>query len=160
MNTIIKSGVFALSVAAGLAPTLSNADEPRVRPITNALTAEECSACHLAYQAGFLPERSWRAIMENLSDHYGEDASLGEDAVQEITQYLADNAMDKTSSGRRFLRNIPENVVPMRITEFSWFTHEHGSRLVNRANNSQEIGSISNCVACHQGADRGYFDDD
>lgn len=160
MKTIAKTSILAASIAAILLPSFSGADEPRVRKITNDLTLEECSACHMAFQPGFLPERSWRAIMENLTDHFGEDASLNAEAVQEITDYLVANSMDKSSSGSRFLRNISPDVIPMRITEFSWFAHEHGTRRINQANNNPDIGSISNCTACHRGAERGYFDDD
>lgn len=160
MKTFFKSSIAAITLAVILTPSSSTADEPRVRKITNALTFEECSACHMAFQPGFLPERSWRTIMATLTDHFGEDASLSASATQEITDYLAANAMDKSKYGRRFLRNTSPNTVPLRITEFRWFTHEHGSRRISYANSNPDIGTISNCVACHQGADRGYFDDD
>ena len=160
MKTFIKSSIVAATLAAILSPSFSTADEPRVRKITNALTFEECSACHMAFQPGFLPERSWREIMATLTDHFGEDASLSADATQEITNYLVANAMDKSKSGQRFLRNVSPDFIPLRITEFRWFTHEHGSRRINYANSNPEIGTISNCTACHRGAERGYFDDD
>ena len=160
MKTFVKSSILAVSLAAILFPSFSTADEPRVSKVTNALTLEECSACHMAFQAGFLPERSWRAIMANLTDHFGEDASLSAEATQEITDYLAANAMDKTKSGERFLRDISPDAIPLRISEFKWFTHEHGSRRINSANSNPDIGTISNCTACHRGAERGYFDDD
>ena len=160
MRIEISAAILAATLAGVFAPSLSTADEPRVGRVTNELTQEECSACHLAFQPGFLPQRSWVYIMDNLSDHYGEDASLGDAAVQEIKNYLVANAMDTSSRGTRFLRGIADNEIPLRISEFSWFAHEHGSRRIRQAESNPKIGSISNCTACHKGADRGYFDDD
>ncbi len=120
--------------------------------VENTTTKEECSACHMAYPAGFLPERSWRAIMANLTDHFGEDASLGDAARTEITNYLVALAPKE-------LRNVSSIAVPLRITELRWFRGEHGSRRVAQAQNDPRIGSISNCAACHRAAERGNFDD-
>lgn len=150
----------AILAAALLAPTASFADEPRIGPIRNALTKTECSACHMAFQPGFLPQRSWVYIMGNLGDHYGEDASLSAAEAQEIQTYLVANAMDTTRRGARFMRGIAEAEIPLRISEFSWFTHEHEARRMNQAKTDPRIGSISNCTACHRGAERGIFDDD
>jgi len=95
VKTLMKNSIIAATLVAIFSPSFSTADEPRVGKVTNALTLEECSACHMAFQPGFLPERSWRAIMKTLPDHFGEDASLSAEATQEISDYLAANAMDK-----------------------------------------------------------------
>ena len=124
-----------------------------------ALTKTECSACHIAYPAGFLPKRSWQAIMGNLSDHFGEDASLAEADRAAIETYLVANAADRNGRNPRWLRAIPQDVIPIRISELSWFTHEHGSRMQARAKGDPTIASMSNCIACHRGADRGIFED-
>ena len=47
--------------------------------------AQECSACHVAYPAGFLPAASWQRVMAGLGKHYGTDASLDEASVREIS---------------------------------------------------------------------------
>jgi hypothetical protein len=121
--------------------------------VENNTTKSECSDCHMAYAPGFLPERSWLAIMNNLSDHFGEDASLGDAARQEISNYLVAVASKE-------VRGVSSVAVPLRITDLRWFRGEHGSRQRNRAENNPNIGSISNCTGCHRGAERGYFDDD
>lgn len=140
-------------------PTLAGG-EPRVGKISNPLVAEECSACHMAFQPGFLPMRSWRTIMRTLPHHYGEDASLSESDRAEIEKYMMDNAADANGKKPRFMRKITDTQMPMRITEFRWFKGEHGTRLRNWAAKQPEIGTLTNCKGCHKGADRGYFDDD
>jgi len=143
---------IALICGVGAAST-AYADGGFVRPMSNPLAAEECSACHMAFPAGFLPAASWKKIMSTLPDHFGEDASLGADAVAEIQGYLVSHASKRT-------RGIDLSNPPMRITQLSWFKHEHGSRLRARAEASANIGTMSNCTACHGGAANGRFDDD
>ena len=146
-----KLTTFATAAALVVASLPAVAASPWV--VGNAVTKEECSACHMAYAPGFLPKRSWRAIMSNLTDHFGEDASLGDAARQEITTYMVGLAP-------REIRGVSSIAVPLRITELPWYRHEHGTRLANRAANNPNIGTLSNCTACHRGAERGFFDDD
>jgi mono/diheme cytochrome c family protein len=143
----------ALAAALAIPATLSAA------PKGEEAFKAECSACHIAYPSGFMPMRSWTAIMSDLSNHFGEDASLDEATRAEIEAYLTSHAAD-TNGTPRWLKSVPETVTPLRITEFGWFTHEHGSRMKARVAADPTIGSMSNCAACHRGAERGFFDDD
>lgn len=142
--------IFAAAVLTG---SMAGADNDNVRPNTDPLTVEECSACHMSYPAAFLPAASWSRIMQTLDNHFGEDASLGADAVAQIEAYLTSNA----PSG---VRGVDMANPPLRITELPWFQHEHGSRLQKKALANPAIGTMSNCAACHKGAERGYFEDD
>lgn len=117
---------------------------------------EECSACHLAFPANFLPMESWEVIMANLSDHFGEDASLSSDAMTAIEGYLIKHAA--RSKSRAFRGFDLATAPPLRITELRWFKHEHSHEVSARA--KKKAGTMSNCQACHKAADRGYFDDD
>ena len=148
ISTLLLGGSLCFTGSAGYSETPGQA-----------LHKGECSACHLAYQANFLPIRSWQAIMADLSNHFGEDASLSDAARTEIEAYLVANAADRKGRNPRWLKSIPADVVPMRISELSWFTHEHGSRVQNWLKNNPSAGSISNCVACHKGAEKGYYED-
>ncbi len=149
----VRLAALAAFTAALLPMSSALADGGSVSPVTNPLAKEECAACHMAFPAGFLPAASWNRIMSTLGDHFGEDASLSDAATEEIRAYLAANASRST-------RGIDLANPPLRISELSWFTHEHGSRLRARAESTPEISSIANCTACHRGAERGYFDDD
>ena len=76
-----------LVAAAGVA--MADDDErsfrgrgPEVAPVSDALYAQECGSCHMAYPPGLLPGRSWQRLMGNLADHFGDNAELpGEDAA-------------------------------------------------------------------------------
>ncbi|MDQ7080138.1 MAG: diheme cytochrome c [Paracoccaceae bacterium] len=147
-----------LSLAAAGAMTMQPTQAASKSPGT--MFAEECSACHMAFDPGFLPKRSWRAIMGNLSNHFGEDASLDDQTRNAIERYLLSNAADANGRNPYWLRRIPASQIPMRITELPWFTNEHGARARAWAKSNPKIGSISNCQGCHRGAARGVFDDD
>lgn len=138
----------ALSTAASAGPSTVVTDE---------LTKKECSACHLAYPPVFLPARSWEAITGNLKEHFGEDASLSPADTSAIKDYLVANAADSTGKTRGFARGIPADQTPLRITELPRFLGEHGH--FSQAT-MKKVGSLSNCVACHQGAEKGIFEDD
>ena len=49
---------------------------------------DACGSCHLVYQPGLLPARSWDRIMATLSDHFGDNAELDPAASSEIRRLL------------------------------------------------------------------------
>lgn len=102
--------------------------------IRDSVTAKECGDCHEAYGADALPQGSWRRIMNDLPNHFGEDASLPEDTRRHIENYLVSNA--------------PAGDGPLRITETGWFVSEHRGEVSQRARD--RAGSMANCQACHR----------
>lgn len=148
----------ALCVALA-APALADEDE-YFPPVSDSLTREECSACHMAFPAGLLPARSWSAIMGDLDNHFGESAWLPEETAAQIETYLTANAAD--AGGRRsgVLRGLSAEDTPLRISETPWWVREHRGEVRESAWSDPKIGSKANCVACHRAADRGVFEDD
>jgi len=69
-----------------------------VKPVANKTWDEECGGCHLAYQPGLLPARSWEKLLTEpaLADHFGDDASLDAETLKEIRDYALANAADKS----------------------------------------------------------------
>ena len=88
-------------------------------PIRDAAVVKECGACHMAYAPQMLPMRSWQAIMGNLGNHFGETATLSAPERQTIEAYLVAHAGDApgTTQGHRFMRGIPADATPLRITD-------------------------------------------
>ena len=137
--------------AALLAPLVAACEDESVPPVTDTLVKNECAECHMAFQPAFLPAGSWQKIMETLEDHFGEDASLDVGTRDKVKAYLIANA------GRgRVDRANP----PLRITELKWFRNEHREGEVKRLRENRNVKTLSNCAACHRGADQGYFDED
>lgn len=154
---MFEKPLLALTLGTIFLAQYVRADDDYVPPVKDQLTQEECSACHIAFPPAFLPSRSWSAIMNTLEDHFGEDASLVEEDRQAIEDYLATHSADSGNRSSRFLRSIA-GTTPLRITDLGWWQREHNHEVSQRQ--WDKAGSKSNCVACHRGAERGYFDDD
>jgi len=133
-----------------------------VAVVTNKQYLTECSACHFAYQPGFLPERSWVKIMGGLADHFGENAKLDEATRISIEGYLRGNAADRIPNrfSRSFLRSINEGDAPMRISETAYFERKHDEVPARMVRDNPKVRSFSNCATCHSGAEKGSFDED
>lgn len=156
-----KRGVVALSFVTGSAvPALADRPFP---PVENPTVLSECGDCHMAYPPRFLPGRSWRKLMEGLSDHFGEELSLDEETRREVLDYLLQGAADaggkKKHKGRRFMRGLGARAAPMRITETPHWRHEH-HELPDRFWSDEKIDSRGHCEACHTRAEQGRYDDD
>ncbi|THF65077.1 diheme cytochrome c [Pseudothauera rhizosphaerae] len=129
-------------------------------PVADAVVAEECGGCHLAFPAAMLPARSWARMMQTLDRHFGDDASLDARTAERIETYLMLHAAD--GQGARYagkmLRGVAPGQAPLRITELPKWRREH--REVSRAEWADpKVGSKANCAACHRDAERGYFED-
>lgn len=126
--------------------------------VTNAKWKTECGSCHMVYHPGLLPERSWNKVMAGLDKHFGENASLDAATHDEIAKFLAANSADKQSNRRssRINQSIPANATPIRISETRYFTSKHDEVSANTFKR-KSIGSASNCIACHKGAEKGDF---
>jgi mono/diheme cytochrome c family protein len=150
----MKHIAFAISGALfALSPASAQQDAVVSGGLADTAYKTECAACHIAYPAQMLPVESWDAIMSGLKDHFGEDASLGEKQVADISAYLANKA------GTNVTGAIDANGKPvMRISDLRWFQREHSDEVTPAR--LKKAGSWANCIACHTGADKGYFEDD
>ena len=127
-------------------------------PIEHAATLKECGACHLAFPPQMLPARSWKKLMDDLANHFGENASMEEATRKEIAAYLAANAGDAALSklGRRFLRGIDGTETPLRITQTPFWQAAHEEIPIARFT-SAPVKTPANCAACHRAAAKSIF---
>jgi hypothetical protein len=134
-----------------------------VRPVSNRAYAEECGACHMAYQPGLLPGDAWQRIMvpDALLDHYGDDASLSEDVRRRLAGYLAANAAELSSKSRARAFAVGDSgsgTLP-RITATRYFRNEHHEIPSRMVKGNPDVGSFSNCNTCHTGAGDGVYNE-
>ncbi len=127
-------------------------------PVQDQATLKECGACHIAFQPQMLPMRSWHAIMNHLSGHFGEDASLPEATSAGIEAYLVSNAGDApgVTGTRRYIQRIPAGATPLRITDTRFWHGAHGE-ISGAAFTNSRVKTKANCVACHRGAQQGQY---
>ena len=148
------SAILAFSLH-GLGKAWASSSAPQPDP----LYLEECGSCHMAYPAQLLPTASWRMIMSQLDDHFGENAELDAVSSQSISDYLDRASRGEKGSYQKLFRRLGDKV-PERITELPYFKHEHDeipSRII-KAND--KVAALSQCNACHKRAEQGSFDED
>lgn len=156
----MRAGLVTLLLVAVVAIGHAEGDE-RIAPVTDPMVKKECGSCHMPFSPQFLPRRSWQKLVETLSDHFGENASLGEAQRKTVLEYLLANASDGPragNEGRKFGTSIPAAQTPLRITEVPRWVREHRKVGTDKWSDPS-IKSKANCAACHKGAEQGIYED-
>jgi hypothetical protein len=129
-------------------------------PVADQTVKEECGSCHLAFAASMLPASSWKNMMGNLKNHFGDDASIDPVLAAKITDYLVNNAADNGGQryGDKLLRGVSATNAPLRITELPKWIKGH-RKVPDWEWKHKEVRTKANCTACHMDAERGYYDE-
>ena len=139
------------------------ADEMKVsiKPVDNEVYKNECGSCHFAYPAGLLPSSAWNKMMSNLSNHFGDDASVDEKTFQTLASYLNENSAEKSMNYKRS-RKIVENlngVIPDSISKMPYMKKKH-KEIKENLITQKEVKGLFNCTACHKNAEKGIFSEE
>lgn len=119
----------------------------------------ECGSCHTAFAPGLLPARSWRKMLGELGNHFGEDASLDEPHRLAIQKDLENLASDTAVANMRMSRinsAIPAGSSPQRISVTGYFKFMH-DEVPGYIWKRKLIGTPANCIACHTRANEGRY---
>lgn len=151
-----------LLVAATVAVPPSFADGnrgPDVAPITNKLYEQECGSCHMPYQPGLLPARSWEKLMANPAEHFGDNAELAPEDRKSITALLTVHAADRAREkrARKIAASLGRNDAPLRITDTPYIKSKHRELPTRLVTGNPEVKSLAQCNACHTRAERGSY---
>jgi hypothetical protein len=134
-----------------------------IEPVTDPVYIKECGSCHFAYQPGWLPQDSWRKLLDAkaLTDHFGEEAELPEQTRQHILDYALSHAADKSryKRSKKIMASLNKGEVPMRITEVAYIRRKHHEIPADLIK-GDKVKSLSFCDACHTKAAEGTFDAD
>ena len=156
-HTALTLGLLLAISLPGISLADDDESSSQLHPATNVNWKAECASCHMAYHPGLLPARSWRKMMGSLDKHFGQDASLEPIPQKEITNFLVKYSADQGSD--KYVKSVPAASTPLRITETTWFKREH-DEIRAAVWKRKKIGSASNCMACHKGAEQGDFSED
>jgi cytochrome b len=126
--------------------------------LPNAAYEKECGACHYAFNPGLLPASSWAALMTNLDDHFGENASLDAATTRSLASWLVSNAAETfdTESANRLRVVAPDD--PYRITSAPYWARKHAD-ISPQVFSRKSIGGKVKCHRCHRDAETGRYDD-
>jgi hypothetical protein len=147
---LIVVAIAALPAVGGMQALAAGAQGPAQ------IAHAECGACHNFYLPQLLPKESWTLILGHLSDHFGEDASLPADQVDQLRSYLEANAAERwdTRAANMFRTDDPQD--PLRITATAFWRYRHHG-IDPAVFKRSKVGAKSNCNACHGDAAAGLF---
>ncbi len=128
-------------------------------PVADAVVKEECGSCHLSFAPSMLPASSWKRLMADLKNHFGDDASVDAATAAKITDYLVANAADATGQrySSKLLRGVSVVNAPLRITELPKWVSEH-RKVPAWEWKHKDVRTKANCAGCHVDAANGYYD--
>ncbi|MEJ2362770.1 MAG: diheme cytochrome c [Gammaproteobacteria bacterium] len=143
-------------------PGLTLSATPVGKQAGAALYQDECASCHTAYPAELLPTRSWQKILAGLDQHFGDNISLGNTSLTTLARYLQAHSAERagTHRARRILQSIPQDQTPLRISTLPYIQRRHHELPARLVTGNPQVKSLSNCIACHRGAERGVFNED
>jgi cytochrome b len=165
-----QKGIALIGIGAAIATLIyifSVSDNPITRPYHAAidyqkehpLFVNECASCHILYPPALLGESSWRRMMAELENHFGDDASLDPKDTASILDYLVANAAEHSTSEAsvKILQSMPnQDIIAITQTPFWKRTHHEIDPQVFKRS---AIKSKANCKACHGNFERGLIED-
>ncbi|MBL4693644.1 MAG: hypothetical protein JKY92_09995 [Magnetovibrio sp.] len=137
MRSLIIAMTILFSVSAAHAETFP--------VITDKTVLSECTDCHMAFPPQTLTKAVWTKIMGDLSNHFGEDASLDAASTAIILDYHLKNANDvsKVRASMKWKTTPPAS----RVLLASRFIRKHKG--CEAAFAHEKVKLASNCLACH-----------
>jgi hypothetical protein len=135
-----------------------------VRPVANQAYQHECGECHLAYQPGLLPSRSWEVLLtaDALRQHFGVSAEMDAALLREIRAYALANGADKsyTKRARKIAVATATGPAPLRISQLPYIQRTHAEIPTQRIAGNADVKSLAQCDKCHTQAAQGVYDND
>lgn len=126
----------------------------------NELWRDECGSCHSEFYPALLPARSWEAILAQQSEHFGRNLKLDAPTIATVLKFVTDNSADQhiTEAAMKIDQSVPKDSTPLRITKTPYWVRKHQDIIPSDWANPK-VKRKSNCVACHEDAKAGTFED-
>ena len=140
-------------------PLLNDANKRVDYKQEHTLFYEECSSCHTLYPPFLLPRASWAKMMDDLENHFGDDASLDKEDMLSIKSYLLTHSAEYSTKEAAFkILQSMENNVTIAITKTPYWIQRH-KEIEKEIFQSKKVGKKSNCKACHNNFENGLLND-
>ena len=155
---MLLAGVAALSVYV-IPDARAQRLKRDVGPNTSPAYEKQCGSCHFPHQPVWLPERSWRALIDSLGTHFGESVALPQAARDEMLGYLSANSADKQQSLRavQVIASLKPGETPRSVSQVPYVSGIHGGYLDPAFRPRPGLKTLANCSACHTRAADGMF---
>ncbi|MFA5232924.1 MAG: cytochrome b/b6 domain-containing protein [Sulfurimonas sp.] len=127
--------------------------------VEHAFFEKECISCHTLYPPYLLPRESWAKMMDNLQDHFGDDASLDEADKNSIKEYLMKNSAESSTKEAAYkISKSIKNRDTIAITKTPYWEKRH-KNIDKSVFENKKIAAKSNCKACHKNIEQGLLND-
>ena len=135
-RALLAAAIF-LTVTSPALAEMSQADLDKMIATGNIvgdeITKKECGACHMVYGPINMLGQSWRVLMNDLANHFGEYASLDEETRKHIEEFMVGKSMDASGYmyGKMMAKKIMKKIkkkkmnLPIRLTDMPGWSGEH-----------------------------------
>lgn len=146
--------VWATSVSAA---SISRVEVAPLKP--SKAYQQACAACHILYAPSMLPARSWKKMMSNLNEHFGDNAEVTAAVNAEVSAYLEQHAAehDKRRYAKSMLGLLKDGETPRYISDTKYFKLMHDAVKPRMVSENPDVRSFASCAACHSQAEQGKF---
>lgn len=152
-------GIFLYTLNVTNNPLIAGHNKKVAYEQENPVFVNECASCHTLYPPSLLPKESWTALMGDLSNHFGDDASLDPTDHQTILAYLlAHSAESSTQEMSVKMMQSLQNRDMIAITQTPFWKRTHKDIPVTVFKNDT-VKSRANCKACHNDVEQGIIED-
>jgi hypothetical protein len=142
----IALGLLAIAFSALVFQRAQAGGSHYFPPVGDPVVKEECGSCHLAFPPSMLPASSWKRMMGELTNHFGDDASVDPATARHITNYLAEQC-------RRYRRPTLQRKTTARDLDEQGAAAHHRTRPLGQGTpRSSRLG-----VAAQGGAQQGQL---
>jgi len=127
----------------------------------NEIFYNECISCHTLYPPSLLPKGSWIKLMNNLENHFGDDASFDKNDEKIVTNYLIKNSADssKSEASTYILNSLEDKNDIIAVTKTPYWIKKHKD-IDKSIFKSKDVRSKANCKACHTDIEKGLIEDE
>lgn len=149
--------IYTLSVPNN--PLIAGHNQKVAYEQENPVFVNECASCHTLYPPTLLPKESWSALMGDLSNHFGDDASLDPADHQTILAYLLAHSAETSTQEMsvKMVQSLQKRDM-IAITQTPFWKKRH-KNIAADVFASEKVKSRANCKACHSDIEQGTIED-
>lgn len=134
--------------------------EPIDYKAQNIAFVNECGSCHTLYPPSLLPKKSWKLIMSDLENHFGDDAAVDREVNENILSFLIKNSAENSTmeASWNFINSIGNSdIIALSKTDYWEKRHKDIPKYVFK---NEKVKSVANCKACHSDIEKGLIEDE
>ncbi|WP_265735161.1 cytochrome C [Aliarcobacter cryaerophilus] len=96
--------------------------------------------------------------MDNLENHFGDDASLDEKTNQDILTFLLKNSAETSTmqASWNFLNSIGDKDI-IALSKTTYWERKH-KKIPKEVFKKEKVKSVANCKACHSDIEKGLIE--